>query len=83
MVLRRALRLLHSFPAIAGFLWTATRGYRLRPWQSPYLRWRVETFSGQHAEAVTAGSMWRLFWAEKRQFVRFLEWVGDLQRKTR
>src|SRR3972149_824640 len=25
------------------FLRVASRGYRLCPWQSPYLRWRIET----------------------------------------
>ena len=28
------------------FLWRATRGHRLQPWRSPYLRWRVETYTG-------------------------------------
>ena len=78
-----ALRLVRRSPAIARFLWAATRGYRLRPWQSPYLRWRIETFSGQHAEGVTAADMWHLLWAEKRQFLRFLDWIGDLQQKRR
>ncbi len=81
--LRRVLHLVRCAPAIAGFLWKATRGYRLRPWRSPYLRWRVETFSGQHAETVTAAGMWHLLWAEKRQFLRFLAWIGDLKQKRR
>ena len=34
------------------FLWNATRGDRLRPWRSPYLRWRLETYSGKRAESV-------------------------------
>ena len=80
---RQALRLVRSSPTIAGFLWTTTRGYRLRPWQSPYLRWRVETFSGMHAETMTAASMGRLLWIEKRQFLRFLAWIGELQQKRR
>src|SRR6266446_6098144 len=29
------------------FLWNATRGNRLRPWRSPYLRWRLETYADQ------------------------------------
>ncbi len=29
------------------FLWNATRGHRLAPWRSEYLRWRVETYSGK------------------------------------
>jgi hypothetical protein len=36
------------------FLWNATRGHRLAPWRSEYLRWRVETYSGKRAETLTA-----------------------------
>ena len=34
------------------FFWNATRGNRLRPWRSECLKWRVETFTGKHAEEV-------------------------------
>ena len=34
-------------------LWRLTRGYRLRPWRSPYLRWRIETYWGLHAGEIT------------------------------
>ena len=27
------------------YYWIAARGYRLHPWDSPYIRWRFETFS--------------------------------------
>lgn len=60
------------------FLWNATRGNRFRPWKSPYLRWRLETYSGQHADTIVARDFWRLFWAEKRQLVRFLRWTGEI-----
>ena len=43
------------------FLWTATRGHRLRPWRSEYLKWRLETFTGKHAERLgrgISGSSW-------------------------
>ncbi len=64
------------------FLWTSTRGHRLAPWRSPYLRWRLETYSGVHANDVTAGLMLRFLWTEKRQFVRFLRWTGQLRREA-
>ena len=35
---------------MAVMLWRLARGYRLRPWRSPYLRWRMETYWGLHAE---------------------------------
>ena len=34
------------------FLWNATRGHRLRPWRSDYLRWRIETYSGREAKTI-------------------------------
>ena len=33
-------------------LWRLSRGYRLCPWRSPYLRWRIETYSGLHADEI-------------------------------
>jgi hypothetical protein len=65
------------------FLWNATRGARLRPWRSPYLRWRVETYSGMHAETISAGAMLRFLWAEKRQFLRFLRWTEEMRQESR
>ena len=62
------------------FLWNATRGYRLRPWQSPFLRWRMETFSGLKAGQLTPRSFLSLVWAEKRQFLRFLRWTGEMKK---
>jgi hypothetical protein len=61
------------------FLWNATRGNRLRPWRSAYLRWRVETYSGQRAETLGAADFWNLFWIEKRQLFRFLRWTREIK----
>jgi len=61
------------------FLWNATRGNRLRPWRSPYLRWRLETYSGQRADTVRARDFWNLFWKEKRQLFRFLRWTREIK----
>ena len=62
------------------FLWNATRGYRLTPWRSPYLRWRLETYSGLHAETITARDIATFLWRERMQFLRFLKWTGEIQR---
>jgi hypothetical protein len=61
------------------FLWNATRGSRLRPWRSPYLRWRMETYSGQKADTLTARNFWDIFWKDKRQFFRFLRWTREMK----
>jgi hypothetical protein len=58
-----------------GYLWKASRGYRLRPWRSPYLRWRMETYWGMHAETITAGEFWRFMWLRRKELARFLRWT--------
>jgi len=62
------------------FLWIATRGYRLRPWRSPYLRWRIETYSGIAADTITAGSFFRFIWIERSSLWRYLLWVRRMSR---
>ena len=61
------------------FMWNATKGNRLAPWRSPYLRWRVETYSGKHAETLKLADFWHLFWSERRQFLRFLGWTREMR----
>jgi hypothetical protein len=61
------------------FLWNATRGSKLRPWRSAYLRWRFETYSGRRAETVRGVDFWNLFWKEKKQFLRFLRWTREIK----
>jgi hypothetical protein len=51
------------------------KGYRLRPWQSPYLRWRIETWSGLHADAITAVVFLRFVWGHRRDLFRYLHWA--------
>jgi hypothetical protein len=34
------------------FFWNSTRGHRLAPWRSPYLRWRMETYSGLKMDKI-------------------------------
>jgi hypothetical protein len=60
------------------FLWNATRGHRLRPWRSDYLRWRIETYSGRKADTIGARDFFRFVWHEKGQLSRFLYWTSKL-----
>ncbi len=62
-----------------GFLWTASRGYRLRPWRSPYLRWRLETFSGIPAETITRSIFCKYLWRERKSIWRFLKWGAEMR----
>ncbi len=59
-------------------LWRLTRGYRLRPWRSPYLRWRMETYWGLHAEEISFAQFWGLMWRERWEMLRYLRWAGRM-----
>ena len=61
------------------FLWNATRGARLRPWRSEYLKWRLETFTGKHAEEVGARDFWQFLVSERGQILRFLRWLAEMR----
>lgn len=62
------------------FYWVAARGYRLRPWASPLLRWRIETYSGIPAEQVTFGLFWKFLWRERSALREFLKWGARMKR---
>ncbi len=62
------------------FLWKATRGYRLTPWRSPYLRWRIETYSGLHADHIGFSAFWSFTWKNRRELLRFLAWAERMER---
>ena len=60
------------------FLLQATRGFRFKPWDSPYLRWRVETYAGIRAESIDATIFFRFVWAERKSLWTYLKWVRKL-----
>jgi hypothetical protein len=59
------------------YYWIVSKGHRFRPWMSPYIRWRMETFFGDGAADLTAGKFFRLMWRERVRMGRFLAWVGE------
>ena len=62
-----------------GYLWAASRGYRMCPWRSPYLRWRIETYWGLHADEIGFGAFWRFMWKRRAELVRFLGWAERMR----
>ncbi len=60
------------------FWWTASAGFRWRPWKSPYLRWRVETYTGKPAGTLRLRDFVGLAFSERRQVGRFLRWTSEL-----
>jgi hypothetical protein len=59
------------------YYWIAAKGYRLHPWDSPYLAWRMETFFGPEAAGAGAGRFLQLMWRERRRLEEFLVWARD------
>jgi hypothetical protein len=65
------------------FLWNATRGHRLTPWRSKFLRWRVETYSGKPAESLTTRDVLAFFWESRWELLSYLLWTGQVQKEAR
>ncbi len=63
------------------YYWIITKGYRLRPWASPYIQWRLETFFGREAADLDMGKFVRLMWRERDRMIRFLGWVAERRRE--
>lgn len=60
-----------------GVAFRLARGYRLQPWQSPYLKWRMETWSGLHADAITPRVFARFVWQHRKELWRYLHWAAQ------
>ena len=64
-------------------LWELTRGYRLCPWRSPYLRWRMETYWGLHADRVSRAEFRAFLWRHRGELLRFLHWAARREAAAR
>src|SRR5260370_17177642 len=62
------------------YYWNAARGYRFKPWESPYVRWRFETFLGKEAADLTAGKFFHLAWKYRDHMQRFVDWPPERNR---
>lgn len=60
-----------------------TRGYRCRPWRSPYLRWRIETYWGIPAPDINFPLFFRFLWRRRADLLRYLRWAARMRRLTR
>ena len=65
------------------YYWIAARGYRLKPWESPYLRWRFETFLGPEASGLNASKFFHLAWKYRAQMQRFVDWAAERRHAQR
>jgi hypothetical protein len=65
------------------FLWNATRGHHLAPWRSPYLRWRIETYTGVKMTDIGFLEFFEFAWKERKEMFRFLRWTAEMERYAR
>lgn len=65
------------------YYWLAAKGYRLQPWNSPYLRWRFETFLGAGADGMDAAKFLRLSWKYRKQLASFSDWAAERRSEQR
>jgi hypothetical protein len=49
----------------------------MRPWRSPYLRWRIETYWGLHADRITGREFCAFVWKHRGELWRFLKWADS------
>jgi hypothetical protein len=58
------------------YYWISARGYRLRPWKSPYLLWRFETYLGTQTGDMTPSKFFKVFWKHRAGMRRFADWAA-------
>ncbi len=60
----------------AAVAWKLAKGYRLAPWESPYLRWRIETWSGIPANSITRETFLHFVRQHRHELFRYLKWAA-------
>jgi hypothetical protein len=65
------------------FIWNATRGHRLVPWRSEFLRWRIETYSGMPADSLKVKDVFGFMWNSRWELLSFLVWTGRMEKEAR
>lgn len=73
---RRLVAMLNSL----RYYWISARGYRLRPWKSPYLLWRFETYLGTQSGEMTPTKFFSLAWRHRVGLRRFANWAAERRR---
>ena len=68
---------------VLSFLWNASRGHRLALWRSPYLRWRIETYTGLKMDKIGFFAFWGFVWRERAELIRFLKWTSEMENYAR
>ena len=62
------------------YYWRIAKGYRLCPWRSPYIRWRMETLYGGDMHNLGPGEFFSRMWKDHAAMRDFLRWVAQRER---
>ncbi|MGH9518698.1 MAG: hypothetical protein ACRD2D_03575 [Terriglobales bacterium] len=46
------------------------------------MRWRIETYSGKHAETLTGRDVFGFLWSTRWELLSFLAWTGEMEREA-
>jgi hypothetical protein len=68
---------------VLRFFWNASRGHRLTPWRSPYLRWRIETYCGVKMDKIGFLEFFGFLFRERMKLLVYLKWVAKMDNYTR
>lgn len=78
--------LLHKTVSTVRDLWTAvsygwymTKNHRLKPWNSPALRLRMEIVYGLDPRSLTAKQFFGTLWKDRRQVWELAKWVRRME----
>jgi hypothetical protein len=63
-----------------SYYWLVSRGYRWHPWDSPYLRWRLETFLGPEAKNLGPFKFMKILWKYRHETQSFMDWAAKRRR---
>ncbi len=55
----------------------------MTPWRSPYLKWRLETYTGVKVQAIGFFEFWGIMWRERREMAHFLGWTAEMENYAR
>jgi hypothetical protein len=76
---KRAAGILKNMWQIIKFVWNATRGHHLAPWRAPYLRWRMETYTGIRARDLDFFTMMMICWRMRVRLFYFMLWTAKMK----
>ncbi len=64
---------------VLRLFWIATRRHHLAPWRSPYLRWRIETYTGVKMDKIGFLEFWTFLFRHRQELARFVEWTASME----